>query len=71
MKAFSLSLPVVVLLLAVGGVGLVASIYDLDWFFEAGGARWLTERVGRGGARLVSAVLGLLLLGVALVGLAT
>lgn len=71
MKAFSLSLPVVMLLFIVGGIGLVASIYDADWFFAAGGARWLTERMGRGRARFVSAVLGLVLLGIALLNLAT
>jgi hypothetical protein len=54
------------LLFVVGGVGVAASIYDWDWFFDAGGARWLVGRIGREQARIVCAVLGMAMVTIAL-----
>jgi hypothetical protein len=55
------------LLFVVGGIGVAASIYDWDWFFEAGGADWLVRRIGRDRARVICAALGMTMVTIALI----
>ena len=63
----ALTATVSTLLFVVGGIGVAASIYDWDWFFEAGGAAWLAGRIGREQARIVCAALGMAMVTIALI----
>lgn len=46
-----------------GLVTLLAACLDWEWFFSARNARFLTGRLGRRGARIAYALLGILLMG--------
>lgn len=64
--AIALSSTVILLLFLVGGVGAVASVYNWDWFFNAGGAAWLVRRIGRDRARVICGTFGLAMVVIAL-----
>ena len=65
--SIALSSTVILRLFVVGGVGAVASVYNWDWFFRAGGAAWLVRRVGRDRARVICGALGVAMVVIALV----
>lgn len=47
---------------AVGAFLVSAAAFNWDWCYELAKTRWLTARLGRSGARLVLAALGLFLI---------
>jgi hypothetical protein len=51
---------------AAGLVTLLGALFDWDWFMEHRKARFFTEMLGRGGARVFYGVLGVVLVFVAL-----
>jgi hypothetical protein len=48
--------------LVLGLLAVVAAIHNHDWYFQIPKARWIETRWGRGTARVVYAVLGLVLI---------
>ncbi|MGL4519744.1 MAG: immunity 17 family protein [Phocaeicola sp.] len=49
-----------------GGVSLLASLLNWEWFFTAQNMQFITSRVGRGGARIIYALLGVALIALAI-----
>lgn len=50
------------LFMALGAFSLVAAIFNFDWYFETSGAMTFVRWLGRTGARIFYALLGLGLL---------
>jgi len=52
--------------MVLGLVPLVAALLNSDWFYSLRKSQWLERRVGRGRARLLHAVLGIVLISLGL-----
>jgi small neutral amino acid transporter SnatA (MarC family) len=49
-----------------GLIVLLAAAFDWDWFFTAQNTSFIVRKAGRRGARLLYAILGLILIGAAI-----
>lgn len=58
-----------IVFIALGAFSLIASIFDFDWYFSTSGASTFVNRLGRRGARIFYALLGLALIGCGVLGL--
>ena len=45
--------------IALGLFSLIAALFNLDWYFNTSGASTFVHKLGRGGARIFYALLGL------------
>ena len=48
--------------IALGLFSLIAALFNLDWYFNTSGASTFVHKLGRGGARIFYALLGLALI---------
>ena len=55
--------------IALGIFSLIAAIFNFDWYFETSGAATFVNKLGRKGARIFYALLGLALIGCGVLGL--
>ncbi|OUO53893.1 hypothetical protein B5F77_04655 [Parabacteroides sp. An277] len=59
---------ILILFIALGLFSLVAAIWNIDWYFQTDGARMFVRRMGRNGARVFYALLGLALVACGVAG---
>ena len=59
---------ILILFIALGLFSLVAAIWNIDWYFQTDGARMFVRRMGRNGARMFYALLGLALVACGVAG---
>ena len=59
---------ILILFIALGLFSLVAAIWNIDWYFQTDGARMFVRRMGRSGARVFYALLGLALVACGVAG---
>lgn len=57
------------LFIALGTFSVVAAIFNFDWYFKTSGAVTFVNWLGRRGARLFYALLGLALMACGIIGL--
>lgn len=55
--------------IALGAFSIVASVFNMDWYFETSGADMFVRRFGRKGARIFYILLGIALIGCGVAGL--
>lgn len=55
--------------IALGAFSIIASVLDLDWYFQTSGADMFVRRFGRKGARIFYVLLGIALIGCGIAGL--
>lgn len=60
---------ILVLFIALGLFSIVAAIFNFDWYFKTSGAMNFVNWLGRGGARVFYALLGLALVACGVLGL--
>lgn len=60
---------ILVVFMALGAFSLVAAICNFDWYFETSGATTFVNKLGRKGARIFYALLGVALIGCGALGL--
>ncbi len=60
---------ILVLFIALGLFSVVAAVFNLDWYFKTSGAMTFVNWLGRGGARIFYALLGIGLIICGLLGL--
>lgn len=56
--------------IALGLFSLIAALFNIDWYFKTAGAAMFVHKLGRGGARVFYALLGLALIACGLLGIA-
>ncbi|KAA6326917.1 hypothetical protein EZS27_015997 [termite gut metagenome] len=54
-----------IIFIVAGLIALLASVFNWNWFFNAQNTRFIVQNVGRGRARLLYGVLGVILIGIA------
>lgn len=59
---------ILVLFIVLGVFSIIASVLNLDWYFQTDGARILVKRFGRNGARIFYVLLGIALIACGVVG---
>ena len=59
---------ILILFIALGLFSLVAALWNIDWYFQTDGARMFVRRMGRNGARVFYALLGLALVACGVAG---
>lgn len=59
---------ILILFIVLGLFSLVAAIWNIDWYFQTDGARMFVRRMGRNGARVFYALLGLALVACGVAG---
>ena len=52
--------------LLTGTISLLSALFDWEWFFTADNARFAVNKFGRGGARWIYGIIGLLLIAAAI-----
>lgn len=60
---------ILILFIALGGFSIVAALFDFDWYFETSGATTFVRWLGRKGARVFYALLGVGLIACGTAGL--
>lgn len=55
--------------IALGLFSLIAALFNLDWYFKTAGAAMFVHKLGRGGARVFYALLGLALIACGVLGI--
>ena len=60
---------ILILFIALGLFSVVAAIFDLEWYFQTSGAMTFVKWLGRTGARVFYALLGLGLIACGIMGL--
>lgn len=60
---------ILVIFILLGAFSIVASVFDIDWYFKTSGADTFVRRFGRKGARIFYVLLGLALIGCGTAGL--
>lgn len=58
-----------VIFIALGAFSLIAAIFNFDWYFSTSGAATFVRRLGRRGARIFYAILGVVLMVCGVLGL--
>ena len=59
---------ILVLFIVLGVFSIIASVLNLDWYFQTDGARMFVKRLGRNGARIFYVLLGIALIACGVVG---
>ena len=59
---------ILVLFIVLGVFSIIASVWNLDWYFQTDGARMFVKRFGRNGARIFYVLLGIGLIACGVVG---
>ena len=60
---------ILILFICLGLFSIIASLLNLDWYFQTDGAKMFVRKLGRNGARIFYAVLGVALIGCGILGL--
>lgn len=60
---------ILILFIALGAFSLVASVWNIDWYFNTDGAKIFVKKLGRNGARIFYALLGIALISCGIAGL--
>lgn len=60
---------ILILFICLGLFSIIASLLNLDWYFQTDGAKIFVRKLGRNGARIFYAVLGTALIGCGILGL--
>lgn len=60
---------ILILFICLGIFSVVASVFNIDWYFKTDGAMMFVRRLGRKGARIFYAVLGIALITCGVLGM--
>ncbi|HBK29020.1 MAG TPA: hypothetical protein DDZ04_04230 [Parabacteroides sp.] len=60
---------ILVLFICLGLFSVIASVFNLDWYFKTDGAMMFVRRLGRNGARVFYGALGIALIACGILGL--